>query len=477
MKKRPIKLVGKYFISLVLIVALMSCLTLQAMAEEPGVLEARNSVVRIVTVVQVSYEHEQNFFSGTGFFVGESGKDVQYVVTNRHVVDVDSIFEEMKSENKNYRYSSVEGFAVYVLIDGQAYQIDYVKDVTLSQIADLAILKLPKAVPIRKPAKLGSQSDVKVTDTIYALGYPGYSDVDDVNNTVLDDSLENFLVKAYTSGVENISVTQGAVVKTNVVIDGITHTQHNATISYGNSGGPLVNAAGAVVGVNAMSTASNIGATYYSIDTDVVKTLLKQNNIKFVDAAASAATAGKNSEQTKEPESSAAETTDEGNEEESKISTGMIAGIAGAAVLVAVLVAVLAKKNRKPPLKQEPGKGAPIKTVPVKPTAKPLTAVVRSLSEQHQGKKIAIGKEEVFLGRTKDCKILYKDGTPGVSGRHCSIAWDANKNMFVLKDLESTYGTFLESGMKLEPNKPYMLRPGETFYLGEKDNSVRLEVE
>ncbi len=103
--------------------------------------------------------------------------------------------------------------------------------------------------------------------------------------------------------------------------------------------------------------------------------------------------------------------------------------------------------------------------------------MVRSLAAQHNGKKIALGSEAVLLGRTKECKIVYEDGTPGVSGKHCSIAWNEAGNCFILKDLESTYGTYLASGMKLEPMKPYRLKPGETFYLGEKSNTIRLEME
>ena len=47
----------------------------------------------------------------------------------------------------------------------------------------------------------------------------------------------------------------------------------------------------------------------------------------------------------------------------------------------------------------------------------------------------------------------------------------------ILKDMGSTYGTFLDSGMKLDPSKVYRLKPGESFYLGERTNTIKLEVE
>lgn len=41
-------------------------------------------------------------------------------------------------------------------------------------------------------------------------------------------------------------------------------------------------------------------------------------------------------------------------------------------------------------------------------------------------------------------------------------------------DLDSSYGTFLEDGTKLEPRKPYQLKPGDRFYLAERENMILL---
>ena len=46
-----------------------------------------------------------------------------------------------------------------------------------------------------------------------------------------------------------------------------------------------------------------------------------------------------------------------------------------------------------------------------------------------------------------------------------------------VKDMGSTYGTFKADGTKLEPNKLYSMKPGESIYLGERSNMVRLEAE
>ncbi|MDO5001637.1 MAG: FHA domain-containing protein, partial [Eubacteriales bacterium] len=96
---------------------------------------------------------------------------------------------------------------------------------------------------------------------------------------------------------------------------------------------------------------------------------------------------------------------------------------------------------------------------------------------KHGGRKVKIGSEPLIAGRGRDCKLIYDEKTPGVSGRHCAIAWDADRKEFIIKDLGSTYGTYLDSGMKLDPSRVYRLKPGESFYLGDRANTIRVEVE
>ena len=103
--------------------------------------------------------------------------------------------------------------------------------------------------------------------------------------------------------------------------------------------------------------------------------------------------------------------------------------------------------------------------------------MVHSMAEQHKNQKVSVKDITILAGRSTDCGIIYKAETPGVSGRHCSISWDAGSHDFIVKDVGSTYGTYLESGMKLEPNKEYRLKAGESIYLGEKENMLRMEVE
>ena len=175
--------------------------------------------------------------------------------------------------------------------------------------------------------------------------------------------------------------------------------------------------------------------------------------------------------------------------EEPESSTGLpvwaYAGIAAAVIVIAALLIAQNGKKKKAAeavaaaaaaakAAEAAKKASP---APAPAPEKPLRPMVRSLADQHRNRKVQLGAEPVIAGRSPKCSIIYRDDTPGVSGTHCSVAWDAAKHTFIVKDLGSSYGTYLESGMRLEPNREYLLKPGESVYLGDKTNTLRMEVE
>ena len=152
----------------------------------------------------------------------------------------------------------------------------------------------------------------------------------------------------------------------------------------------------------------------------------------------------------------------------------MLIIIAVAAVLVVILIVllvVLLGKNKKKGTAKKSGKSVSNESASAKRPA------VRSLSAQHNGAVYAV-KGQILIGRDPaTCAVSFREGTPGVSGRHCSLKYNEGTNDFILTDLGSTYGTFLASGQKLSPNTPYHLSAGDTFYLGENINSLRVELQ
>ena len=107
-----------------------------------------------------------------------------------------------------------------------------------------------------------------------------------------------------------------------------------------------------------------------------------------------------------------------------------------------------------------------------------MAAVLRSMAGQHGGMVVPLHHQPVQVGRDRAvCRLVYQDGTPGVSSRHCQIFFDEQENLFVVTDLNSTYGTFLADGQRLAPNTPVKLAPRSSIYLGEVANTIYLELE
>jgi len=107
------------------------------------------------------------------------------------------------------------------------------------------------------------------------------------------------------------------------------------------------------------------------------------------------------------------------------------------------------------------------------PAAAPASMALRCLSGPMQGQIFPIGSHGIMMGRTPECAIRFPDGTPGVSGRHCSLLW--RQGMLTITDLGSTHGTFLSDGRQLPPNDPRAVTPGIRFYLGSAQNLFEIE--
>ncbi len=100
-----------------------------------------------------------------------------------------------------------------------------------------------------------------------------------------------------------------------------------------------------------------------------------------------------------------------------------------------------------------------------------------AMTPQHNNIPFAVHDKPVLIGRDSSCcKVIFPEGTVGVSRRHCSLQYDSLKKQFILTDLGSSYGTFLKNGEKLTPNNPYHLNSGDSFYAGVPSNAFKVEI-
>lgn len=165
--------------------------------------------------------------SGSGFFIMSSG----VVVTNRHVVENSQTVSVTTSKGETFQSKSV----------------------FIHPTKDLALIKIDgndfPSIAIANPASVNIGSDV------VAIGSPG------VGSTVLQNSVTKGILSSFRDLKEN-----GIFVQT------------DAALNHGNSGGPLLNLYGEVIGVNTLGFADfNKEGLNFSLYCSEILEMLKEH--------------------------------------------------------------------------------------------------------------------------------------------------------------------------------------------------------
>ena len=159
--------------------------------------------------------------SGSGFIISEDG----YVLTNNHVID-------------NAQQINV------TLLDGRDFGAEVVGT---DPTTDIAVIKIDGAdLPV---ASLGSSAEVRVGEWVLAIGNPGFSRT----STSLDYTVTAGIVSALGRplGLIGQSLEQNPDFSGGRQLAIEDFIQTDAVINSGNSGGPMVNLRGQVIGINA----------------------------------------------------------------------------------------------------------------------------------------------------------------------------------------------------------------------------------
>lgn len=428
--------------------------------------------------------------AGSGFFVGEEGKDPQFIVTNCHVVEdyigygegnsyyIPIEYYEPDTYGERYViYLALNEYELRVYYSDDEYDVAYVDEYGDVNKVDLAILRLKEPTDKRHSLPIMIPDGDMVGETVYTVGFPGNAD--------------NELTSASKYGVEDATVHKGSITKfvANTGV-GVERIAIDATVQHGNSGGPLVNEEGYVIGVNTNVISNSpyedqIEVDYYAINSSELVRFLDKNSVKYQLATGE-------DEKTEQDEESGKTDTPDGEDASDDVeienddtvaspdkkegsNTILFVGIGIAVAVIAVTAVLLSKKN-KSSASGEQSNDTVSKSTDANKIEK--RAMLRSLSTQHNGMTVAVhAGSQVMIGRDPaNCKVVFREGTEGISGRHCAVSYDEASNEFILTDLRSTYGTFLKNGQKLNPNVPYRLKAGDEFYVGDKANSFRVEL-
>ncbi len=170
---------------------------------------------------------------GSGFVIDKAG----HIVTNYHVVEGAKTVEVSFSDNESLK----------------------ARIVGVDPSTDIAVLQVDARSRALTPLPLGNSDQIQVGDEVVAIGNPFGLD------------------RSITSGIVS-ALQRGITAPNNYEIDHVIQT--DAALNHGNSGGPLLNAEGQVIGVNAQiqtggSTDGNVGVGF-AIPINTVKTVVAE---------------------------------------------------------------------------------------------------------------------------------------------------------------------------------------------------------
>jgi S1-C subfamily serine protease len=173
---------------------------------------------------------------GSGFVIDKAG----HIVTNGHVVAGAKTVQVSFSNNESYK----------------------AKIVGVDPSTDLAVLRVDAGSRALTPLTLGNSDDVHVGDQVVAIGNPFG------------------LARTATAGI--VSALQRQITAPDEYQATIDHViQTDAAINHGNSGGPLLDADGKVIGVNAQIDTGNTGeqgnvGIGFAIPSNTVRSVVAQ---------------------------------------------------------------------------------------------------------------------------------------------------------------------------------------------------------
>ena len=186
----------------------------------------------ILSVVSISCTTDNGSSTGSGVVVSENG----YLVTNSHVID------GARSIQVLFHDGSTHSAAV----------------VGADKFSDLAVLYVDSTDLV--PAQFGDDTALRVGDSVVAIGDP------------LGVELRGTMTNGIVSAINRDIRTGGRT---------MTLIQTNAALNSGNSGGPLINCYGQVVGINTMKIGDNMSTAGveglgFAIPSTTVKEIVDQ---------------------------------------------------------------------------------------------------------------------------------------------------------------------------------------------------------
>lgn len=181
------------------------------------------------TVVIQTYKNGTAISTGTGFIYKQDGS-TSYIMTNNHVISggdsAKAIFSDGTIADTN-------------ILGGETY-------------SDIAVLTVSSS-KVKQVATIGKTEDIRLGDTVFAVGAP------------LGDTYSGTVTKGILSGKDRLVAVSFSGNTSDYYMKVL---QTDAALNPGNSGGPLCNVNGEVIGVNSLKLTQEGSSTSSSYSVE-----------------------------------------------------------------------------------------------------------------------------------------------------------------------------------------------------------------
>ena len=203
----------------------------QAEDVKDGLTEAKNGVVEILSGFTDSTGTFRCVKTGSGFLVSNTDGDT-FLLTTNHCAALTN--EEKAAYCNNIKLKTDVNNTqnlIKVVVKGDVMSDASV--VAQSVESDFCLLSVSNVINEKSALKLGNNEELATGATVYAMGFDDDAAAKGAEYTSVDVSVRE-------GTIQNLESNQG----------GAIYLQHSAMVTAGNSGGPLLNAKGYVVGMN-----------------------------------------------------------------------------------------------------------------------------------------------------------------------------------------------------------------------------------
>ena len=254
----------KKVIHFALVIGVMTLLLLgmEAYASEDRLAEAKNGIVEIMSGFTDSKGEFYCVKSGSGFVIDNTEGETYLLTTNYCAVVTDQEKTDFcAGKGLEIDLTNVQNRVKVIVKDDVTSEASIVAQ---SAEGDYCVLRTSSVINEKNSLRLGNSDELTTGMTVYAMGFEDDAAANGAEFTAVD-----------------VSVREGTIQNVESRQEGEIYQQHSAIISSGNSGGPLLNEAGYVIGMNNSLKSREEEGLYFSFPINEIREVLDNYDIDY----------------------------------------------------------------------------------------------------------------------------------------------------------------------------------------------------